>query len=227
MNSFLSTLLSFDMSVIYNTWAVLISCIILSKACAYWAHRSDTVLGYASRAYVRFFMDMVEQSCGPHTQHFTRFIASLFSFILLCNYIALIPGLHEPTENINTTLALSIMCFFYTNYQAIVAHGIKEYIKEYFQPFFLLFPLHVLGKLSNIVSLACRLFGNIYGGTIIMSMLKLAVSGSIILQLLFSLSGITLLVTLFFVLFEGLIQAFVFSILTLTYISMAVSHEDI
>ena len=222
MNSFFN----FHTTVIYTTWVVLFFCCIFSLIARKLSKKPDTIYGSLSRTYVRFFMDMVEQTFGYQVARYAVFIGSLFTFILLCNYISLIPGLTEPTENINTTLALSLVCFFYTQYQAIYAHGILGYLKEYISPFFLLFPLHVLGKLSSMVSMACRLFGNIYGGAMIVSMGKSALSGSFLLQLLGIITGFNLIMVLFFGLFEGFIQAFVFTILTLTYLAMAVQPED-
>lgn len=215
-----------DLSLIIQTGAVIFVCACLSIIGRATARLPNTPNGYISRSYVRFFMDLVEQSCGREALRHTLFIASLFSFILICNTISLIPGLHEPTENLNTTLALALISFCYVTIQSIRSVGIKNYLAEYFQPFFFLFPLHVLGKISSIVSLACRLFGNIYGGTIIVQMLKKAVSGSIIAHLLCLCTGFSLLVTLFFIVFEGIIQAFVFSILTLTYLSMGIVQEE-
>ena len=223
MNGFFS----FNTTVIYTTWIILFFCCIFSLIARKLSKKPDTIFGYITRSYVRFFMNMVEQTFGYQVDSYAIFIGSLFTFILLCNYISLLPGFTEPTENINTTLALSLICFFYTQYQAIYAHGVLGYLKEYIHPFFLLFPLHILGKISTMVSMACRLFGNIYGGAMIVGMWKSALAGSFILQTLGIITGINILMVLFFGLFEGFIQAFVFTVLTLTYLAMAVQPEEI
>ncbi len=222
MNGFFS----FNTSVIYTTWIILLLCGILSFAARKFSKKPESIYGYMARSYVRFFMNMVEQTFGYQVGPYAVFIGTLFTFILCCNYISLLPGLTEPTENINTTLALSLICFFYTQYQAITTHGIRMYLKEYMSPFFLFFPLHVLGKISTMVSMACRLFGNIYGGAMIVGMWKSALAGSLIFQLLGIITGMNFLIVLFFGLFEGFIQAFVFTVLTLTYLAMAVQPED-
>ena len=222
MNGFFS----FHTSVIYTTWIILFFCGFFSFIARKFSKKPGTIYGYMARSYVRFFMNMVEQTFGYQVGAYAVFIGTLFTFILCCNYISLLPGLSEPTENINTTLALSLICFFYTQYQAISLHGIIGYLKEYIRPFFLLFPLHILGKLSTMVSMACRLFGNIYGGAMIVGMWKSAIAGSILLQTLGVITGINMLMVFFFGLFEGFIQAFVFTVLTLTYLAMAVQPED-
>ena len=74
--------------------------------------------------------------------------------------------MEEPTQNLNTTLALAMTSFFYVQYNGIRAHGIKGYLKEYTEPFIIMAPLHIISKLASIVSMSFRLFGNIYGGAI-------------------------------------------------------------
>ena len=133
--------------------------------------------------------------------------------------------MEEPTASINTTLALAIIGFFYIQIHAIKHHGIKEYAKEYFQPFFLMLPLHIVGKLSNIVSMSFRLFGNIFGGATISKIYLSLIKSSIVYEVLGILSGINFIFPLFFGLLEGLLQAFVFTMLTLSYLSIALNSE--
>lgn len=210
-------------TVILNTWIVLLIIIFMSYYMGKSIYYPSSVTGYITRSYIRSFMNLIEQSLGTQIPRYSIFITALFTFIILCNWLSIIPGLHEPTENINTTLALGILCFIYTQYQAIKAHGILGYLKEYFVPIPFLFPLHVLGKFAGVLSISFRLFGNIFGGVMIGQIYKTAVSGSFILQTLFL--GVNLIITIFFGVFEGFIQAFVFSILTLTYLAMAVQHQ--
>jgi F-type H+-transporting ATPase subunit a len=88
-----------------------------------------------------------------------------------------------------------------------------------------LFPLNVIGKLSSIVSISFRLFGNVFGGSIISKIYLSFISGSIIFETIGLLSGINFLIIIFFGLFEGFIQAFVFAMLTMTYLSVAIQSE--
>jgi len=105
------------------------------------------------------------------------------------------------------------------------------YIKgEFLTPVFLL-PLHIIGKIASILSISLRLFGNIFGGSIIckiyFSAIKYIVLSNfitIILQLLLS-SIMTIIITMFFTVIEGLLQAFVFTMLTVTYLAIAL-HDD-
>lgn len=148
-------------------------------------------------------------------------IATLFIYILFCNYSGLlpasghIPGLAAPTGSINCTMSMAIIVFV-----MMLAVGIKEhrgigYFKHYFQPFAFLFPLMVLEDLVKPVSLTLRLYGNVFGEhTVTASFFDLVPIGlPVIMQAL----GVLM----------GLIQALVFSLLASIYIKEAMPEEEI
>jgi F-type H+-transporting ATPase subunit a len=87
-------------------------------------------------------------------------------------------------------------------------------------------PLNIVGKFASIISMAFRLFGNIFGGSTIATIYFSILHGSTFLQTLGLFTGVNLIVLLFFGLFEGAIQAFVFAMLTITYLSIAISSEQ-
>ncbi len=139
-------------------------------------------------------------------------VCTMFMFLLLCNWLGAIPHLAEPTKDLNTPLGLGLMGFGIAHYAGIRAKGIKAYLKEYFEPIFFMAPLNVIGEIAKVVSISFRLYGNIMGGAIIV----LVVS-----HLIYSLILPPFLIA-FFSLFIGTIQAFVFTMLTLVYISVQV-----
>lgn len=87
-------------------------------------------------------------------------------------------------------------------------------------------PLNLIGKFATIISMSFRLFGNIFGGATIASIYFRLIYGSPAWEAIGSFSGINLIIMLFFGLFEGLIQAFVFAMLSLTYLATAIAHDD-
>ncbi len=177
--------------------------------------------------YVEGFKNLLQQTLQSAPVNHLAFIGSLFTFIFCCNTISLLPFLEEPTKDINTTLACGLISFFYVQGNAIGHHGIKAYFAEFLEPFFLMLPLHVIGKLTSIISLSFRLFGNIFGGYVISNLwFNTFLTSSIYLQILGLVSGTNLFLQLVFVIFEGTIQAFVFAMLTLTYLSMAIGSEQ-
>jgi len=215
-----------NLDTIIFTWLALLIIAMLALAGRTMLKYPETIPGYLSLSYARTISSMITQSTEKYRYRYVAFIGSLFTYIFICNLIVILPFVEEPTKDLNTTLALALISFTYVQREAIRAHGIWGYIKEFFKPFAVFFPLEVLGKLATIVSLSFRLFGNIFGGSIVGTMWAQALSGSIIAQTLGILLGINFIIMIFFGLFEGLIQAFVFSILTLTYLSMATREEE-
>jgi F-type H+-transporting ATPase subunit a len=180
----------------------------------------------------RSFMEFVTQTLKTFSlQHFC-FATSLFVFIFISSLLALIPLLEEPTKDLNTTFALGLSSFFYIQYQGIKKRGLLFYIKGFFSPIFLMFPINLISTCSTAVSISLRLFGNIFGGAIISSVVFGTLGGLHylfarswflkIVSILFAFLGIglSLATTIFFNIFDGGLQAFVFFMLTLTYLSI-------
>ncbi len=170
--------------------------------------------------------NLVVQSLGTFNFNHFAFIASLFTFILLCNLLPLIPWFEEPTSDLCTTLGLGLASFFYIQGSSISAHGFLGYLKEFTEPFLFMLPMEIVGKLATIVSISFRLFGNIMGGSIISKLFLHAIGGFWLRELLGIALGLNMLIALFFVVFEGLIQAFVFAMLSLTYLALAIKKEE-
>ena len=139
-------------------------------------------------------------------------ICTLFLFLLIGNWLGTFPHLGEPTKDLNTPLGLGILGFVIAHYSGIRAKGFKAYAKEYFEPIFLMAPLNVIGEIAKVVSISFRLYGNIMGGAIIVLVVSHLVYSLILPPFLLA----------FFNLFIGTIQAFVFTMLTLVYISVQV-----
>ncbi len=212
---------------VINTWILLLIIIVLVIAARLLFTRHQSVARFLIISFVRNFADMVTQTVGSFSFNHFSFVTALFIFIALANCMMVIPFVDEPTADLNTTLALGIIAFFYIQISAIKAHGIIEYLKEYFTPFFVMFPLHVVGKLATIISMSFRLFGNIFGGATIADIYLNAIKGSLVWESFGLISGLNLAITLFFGIFEGFLQAFVFTMLTLTYLSIALQEEEV
>lgn len=212
---------------IVNTWIVLSVLTMILVLAHIFLYRKKSIIRYVTLQIVQSFIDLIYQTMGRFIYHYFALITSLFIFILFCNCIIVIPWTTEPTSDINTTIALSLIAFFYKEIEAIKAHGLWGYFKEFLEPFFVMLPINIIGHFSKIISLAFRLFGNIFGGSIIMELWTHAIAGNIIAELLGLITGLNFIIVLFFGVFEGLIQAFVFAMLTLTYLTIAVQQEDI
>jgi F-type H+-transporting ATPase subunit a len=218
-------LLKVNSATLYNTWAVLALILILSLIARFSLSNKRSIIRFITLQGIKQLADLFTQSVGMFLPVHFYFIATIFVFILLSNWLSIIPSLGEPTSDLNTTLALGLISFFYKEKVTIQMHGWKAYFKEFFEPFFIMFPLNVIGHFSKIISLSFRLFGNIFGGAIITTMYASARSMSVIFEILGLLSSFNFIVIGFFIFFEGLIQAFVFTMLTLTYLGNALSIE--
>ncbi|HET9493587.1 MAG TPA: F0F1 ATP synthase subunit A [Chloroflexia bacterium] len=124
-----------------------------------------------------------------------------------------IPYLRAPNADINTTLAMALLAVGIVQIAGIAAHGIGGYAKELLTPLWLA-PIHIVGELSRVISLSFRLFGNIFGGEVLVTVMYVLL-GSIFI-------GFGTFIFLGLELLFGFIQALVFSTLTLVYIATAV-----
>jgi len=169
------------------------------------------------------FDGLCKSTLGERGRSYLPFIGSLFLFVWMSNIIGIIPTFEEPTKDANTPIGLMIIAILTAHISAIRIKGIGQYIKEYFEPAFrirgvwipnLLFaPLNVVGEFGKAISMAFRLFGNIFGGGIIV----------LVISSLVSFVGLPPFLNLFLGLFSGTVQAFVFSMLALTYTAVATS----
>lgn len=209
-----------------STWIILGIIAVVSAYIYQCLKNPESKTRWVVLQYVQAFRDLLQQSIQSCPINHLSMIASLFTYILLCNTIQIIPWLEEPTKDLNTTFAFGLIAFLYVHATSIRTNGLLHYLQHYIKPFFLMLPLHIIGALSSIISLSFRLFGNIYGGFIISSLYASVLSGSLIAQTIGLISGANIIMLLLFGIFEGLIQAFVFTMLTLTYLSMEILPQE-
>lgn len=219
-------LLRINPPTVINSFIVLLCITVLLLIGRYFLSKKNSIGCFVITSAVRSFMNLTIQTLGSYMYDHFAFIFSLFLFILSCNWISIIPWTEEPTMDLNTTVAVALVAFLYKEIYAIKAHGFGGYLKEFFEPFFVMFPLNVIGHFSKIISLSFRLFGNIFGGAIIVQLYSAALSQSIIAQTIGLGTGMNFLVLGFFTIFEGFIQAFVFAMLSLTYLAIAIAPEE-
>ena len=178
--------------------------------------------------FVGGIIDFFGGILGDHGKKYVPFVGSFFIFILALNYLGLIPGFQSPTADLNTTLALGITAVLGVQIIAIKELGIGGYLKHLMgnPPWLgvLMFPLEVIAQLSRAGSLAVRLFGNIFGEeSVIVELTKLG----LIVLIAGTIPIIPVQVPmLFFGLFGGFLQAFVFTILTSIYIVLFIEHDE-
>lgn len=215
---------------VINTWIVIGILIAISLLCRYFLDQKDGVGRFTVIYLFESFYDMCQQGLSCFTYRHFSFITTLAFFLILSNTLSTIPFLEEPTSDLNTTLALSIISFLYIQYHGIQAQGFRKYFSHYFEPIFIMFPLHVMGKISTIISLSFRLYGNLLGGSTISHYFfgLFGKTPSSFLSYFLPIAGIALspFIIAIFSVIEGLVQAFVFTLLTLTYLSIETQTES-
>jgi F-type H+-transporting ATPase subunit a len=169
-----------------------------------------------AEAFVEAISGLAEGVIGHDYARYVPLLASFFAFILIANLIGLIPGFKPPTSDFNITLGLGVVSFAAYHFYGAREHGLK-YIKQFLGAVVWLYPLmfvvEIFSHLFRPVSLGIRLFANLF-------------ADHQVVEIFTTLTKIGIPV-IFYVLgaFVGVVQAFVFTMLSAIYIALAVSHE--
>jgi F-type H+-transporting ATPase subunit a len=205
--------LTFNLEVILMTWIAFVVIFMLG----YFAVRKRGIVPESMQVLGELFVanlyKLTEDALDKKmAKTYGPLICALFLFLLVSNWMGIVPHLDEPTKDLNTPLSLGVMGFVIAHVAGIRKKGFKKYAGEYFQPIFFMAPLNIIGELAKIVSISFRLFGNIMGGSIIILVVSYLTWSIVLPPFLYA----------FFGLFVGTIQAFVFTMLTVVYISVQV-----
>jgi len=223
-----------------------IASLILLAAAWYIVRRSAIVPGRMQSLIelpIEWMADIVQGS-SSRWRSYVALVVGLFLMILVANWIGLLPGVgtigivHEgehaitpfvrpAAADLNFTLGLALLSFVVFVAYGVRSHGPFGYLKEiageptYLAP--LMFPIHAISELSRIISLSMRLFGNVFAGEVLLAtMLALTTAAVIVLPLAFVVPGVFLILELLF----GAVQAMVFALLSMTYISLAIAEHQ-
>ena len=175
----------------------------------------------ALEAFIGGVIAMGADTMGEkNARRYLPLIGSLALVVFVSNMIGVIPGFESPTANINFTLSLALIVFVYYNYVGIKLNGFVNYFKHFMGPMPalapLMFPIEIISHISRIISLSFRLFGSIRGDDMFLMVLLMLVPWILPLPGFFMLTAF------------GVLQAFIFAILTYVYIagSVMMAEED-
>lgn len=217
--------------------ALLASIVLL--AAAWYITRRDALLPGRMQSLIELpieWMTGIVAGSSSRWHGYVALILSFFLMILIANWIGLLPGvgtvglLHEDhgetvliplirpaSADLNFTLGLAIVAFLVFVYWGVRINGVGGYLKElvgeprYMAP--LMFPIHLISELSRLISLSMRLFGNVFAGEVLLAVI---------------ISLVPLLIPVVFLGLElifGFVQALVFALLTMTYITLAIAEH--
>jgi F-type H+-transporting ATPase subunit a len=229
---------------VFYTWIVMAILITVAVAATRNLQLAPRGLQNFMEVVLEIFLNLLDEVIGHDGRRYLPLIATLGLFILTSNLLGLVPGLVAPTANMYTTIACAVIVFCYYHYLGIRKQGVVGYLKHFCGPVPwlapLMFPIEVVSHLARVLSLSLRLFGNMFAGHILLAVIFLltglgglfgwALTGKLG-GLLLGLPGSAVLVafTVGFLLplkiLVALLQAFVFCLLSMVYISGAV--EDL
>lgn len=159
---------SMHIETLRNTWIAMGIMFVLVLIGGYFLRKKVNIVALIFEKAVSFFDDLCKESFGEQFKYkYFSFVSTIFFFTLAGCLIGLLPYCYETTKDLNTTLALGCLSFFYVQYQKIRIHGFLAFLKEFTEPFVVLLPLNIIGEFAKVASMSFRLFGNILGGAII------------------------------------------------------------
>lgn len=218
-----------------NSWIVLIS---LFFVCLYMTHGIKSKV-YTRRAVIAEWLvekteDLVKGNMGDYFKGMAPFIAAILSLSALSSLMSLL-GLFSPTSDLNVVAGWAILVFFLITYYKMKC-GPLHYLKSFGEPVPFLAPLNIISEVATPVSMAFRHYGNILSGAVISVLVAAALTE--LSKLVFGWLpgflgefpilriGIPAILSIYFDLFSGCLQAFIFAMLTMLYIGGAFPLED-
>jgi F-type H+-transporting ATPase subunit a len=242
------TLLTIGWFQVTNSMVGAVLASLLLLAAAWYISRRSALIPHRLQSLLELPVEWVAGIVAGSSSRWRGYVAlviGLFLMILIANWLGLLPGVgtiglkhtvegHEvlvplvrpAAADLNFTLGLAIITFVVFVWWGVRINGPAGYLKElvgeprYMAP--LMFPIHFISEVSRLVSLSMRLFGNVFAGEVLLAtMLALTTSAIIVLPLAFVVPGIFLGLELLF----GFVQAMVFALLTMTYITLAIGEH--
>lgn len=174
---------------------------------------------------------MVEDTMGKHNMKFAPYIGTLFVSSIFCTILGMTQVFRSATADISVTAAWALVTTGLVWYNNIKNFGFKAWLKGFTEPIWVMTPMNVVSEVASPLSMAFRHFGNVAGGSVLTSLIyaALATATTGIIKLLtgfvvdipFLQIGIPAFLSIYFDLFSGFVQALVFCLLTMVYVSAA------
>ena len=208
--------LNVNLDTLMMTWLVAALVIIVTVSATRGRSLVPSGLQNAMEMVIESLLDQFRETLGPKYGQVVSVLLTMFLFILFANELGIIPNpeiLASPTNDLNTTVALALVSSFMVHFMALKNQGFKKHFKSFFKPFAPFVIINLMEEITKPLTLAFRLFGNILAGEILLEVLYFLVPiGIPIIWLVFSLV-------------IGLIQAFIFTILTTSYLAPSFADD--
>lgn len=206
--------------------------------CLYMTHGMSKHIVLKRQHFAEFIVEkvdaLVHENMGDYFKGYSPFIIAILALSAFSSLMSLL-GLFPPTSDINIVAGWSILVFILITYYKLKG-GLFSYLKGFTEPIFVMAPLNVLGEIATPVSMAFRHYGNVISGTVVSVLVAAALGGlsSMVLgwlpgtlgEIPFLRVGIPAVLSIYFDVFSGCMQAFIFAMLTMLNIAGAFSLED-
>ena len=204
---------------VFNTWMIMLLLIAVAvfirvKLRAF----KEVPTGFQNvvEMIIEVFDNFVRNTAGEKCMYLGNWFFMVFAFVLVSNLSGIL-GVRAPTADFTTTFALALVTFMLIQVMG-VKHRKGRYLKSFIEPNVVFFPLNLIGELARPISLSFRLFGNMLAGLILMSMMY----GLLPIYLRFALPAA---LHAYFDLFSGILQTYIFCVLSMTFIATASSAD--
>ncbi len=218
MNSPLDSVVLFQLGpvpitqALVTTWAIMAA---LALGSFLLTRRLDLVPGRRQAALelmVATLDTQIRETTGADPAPYRGFIGTLFLFILVANWSSLVPGVEPPTAQLETDAALAILVFLTVIWFGMRSGGLRGYLRSFAVPNPVMIPLNMMESVTRVFSMFVRLFGNV-------------MSGVFVIGIVASLAGLLVPIPLMALdLLTGLVQAYIFAVLAMVFITAAVEE---
>ncbi|WP_301860338.1 F0F1 ATP synthase subunit A [uncultured Megasphaera sp.] len=205
-----------NLDTLMMTWLVAALVIIVTVCATRGRAMVPSGLQNAMEIVVEALLSQFKANLGPKYGQVVSVLLTMFFFILFSNELGLLPSPHilaSPTNDLNTTVALALVSSFLVHFMALKNQGFKKHFKHFFKPFAPFVVINLMEEITKPLTLSFRLFGNILAGEILLEVLNFLVP-----------VGIPM-IWITFSLVIGLIQAFIFTILTTSYLAPSFAED--
>ncbi|NLJ80817.1 MAG: F0F1 ATP synthase subunit A [Firmicutes bacterium] len=206
----LFNILSFPVSeALFFTWIIMAFLCLVSFLLTRNLQRIPRGFQHVLEIAVEGIENLVLDNMGPQGKIFIPLILTIALYVFTANVTGVIPGAMSPTSDLNTTVALALLVFLVGHAAEIYLKGFKAWFRGFFEPHWILFPINVVGEISQVLSHSFRLYGNILGGGILVGIVYMLAPYALPVPLL-----------AWFDVIMGAIQAAVFTLLATVYIQI-------
>lgn len=218
-----------------NTWMVMIS---ITALCLFLTHglktKAETKRQHAAEWIVEKCEKLVQDGMGDYFAGFAPFVATILALSAFSSLQSLL-GLYPPTSDLNIVGGWAILVFILITYYKCKC-GPLNYLKSFTEPVALLTPMNMISEIATPISMAFRHYGNVLSGTVIATLVAAGLQGlsamvfgalpGVLGEIPFLQFGIPAILSIYFDIFSGCLQAYIFAMLSMMYISSGFPLEE-